>query len=370
MMKLNTSKSARLLNIASYMISPPRSLSSRIAFICNKTIMPGTRKIKQAIRDRKESVVRSGQHSIRILPKDAPGHYQLTVSDKYGRIKQNRAVYRIRCGRDENDFRGTTQENKNFKNADLHEIDFSGCSFKGTNCYGAKMQNMNMRGTYLEKTNLDHTDATHTIWKGARMKNMNFIIIRTAGYDLSGVNADEAEITLIPPGFSWNDRYLDPLLNHHYKKNGSALKTLHSLDERYNNIKTEQVRQLKKSLCNAGYTPAKLISVALPMLDILGQPPYINDPELAHWLGSIAEAWLMEHGKDSELPIAAAAMILAFDYNPELMPTLSDSINNYIRTTAKNSNHPALREKGEAVYARYIELSGYVPHVPSASPAA
>ncbi|RAU29932.1 hypothetical protein DBY66_014105 [Pantoea sp. RIT413] len=268
----------------------------------------------------------------------------------------------------------------NFSEANLQEADFSGQNLRLVNldkadCSYAKLRGAGLcntiltdailTGADLQDTNLNSGYLRGSRLTGAILTNTSLSIEKIIGGSLSNICLNGACIALSQDGISWDDSRLDLLLNHHNNASGSLLTTLHSIDDRHNQLKTDLALQLMRSLTDAGYGPERLTSVALPVLEILGQPPYTDDSALVAWLASVAEARIAARGTEEMTPTIAGGLLFPFERELCLAVRQSAALIQLVHA-ALDSGDPALAGRAEALYARYLALPEVAPYTRSA----
>ena len=273
------------------------------------------------------------------------------------------------------DLSGKNLRNTNLSGANLSSTDLSGTDLRATNLSGANINGANLSyanlrkadliGAYLSGANLheadlrdadlENIDLRGISLKNTQLDNALLTIYSLSGTDLHDINLKKVSIKLLPAEVSWNDRNVDRLLNHHNNAGGSLLTTLRSIDDRHKNLKVQLAHELTHSLSGAGYTPARLTPVALPILEILGQPPYTDDSVLVAWLGSVAEARLTERGTEGMTPAITGSLLFPFEREPRLAMRQSAGLIQLVHA-ALDGGDPALAGRAEVLYARYLAL--------------
>ncbi|WP_119712470.1 hypothetical protein [Arsenophonus endosymbiont of Aleurodicus floccissimus] len=84
---------------------------------------------------------------------------------------------------------------------------------------------------------------------------------------------------------------MDLILDHFHNLEGSLLTSIDSIDDRYRELKTKLALQLIHSLDLPGIN---LLQVRLPLIEILGRPPFINNQEINHFINKLIENCLTD----------------------------------------------------------------------------
>lgn len=81
------------------------------------------------------------------------------------------------------------------------------------------------------------------------------------------------------------------ILNHFAHEEGSFLTSINSIDDRYRELKTKLALQLIHSLDR---TDINLAQARLPLIEVLGQPPFIKNREISNFINKLIENYLTD----------------------------------------------------------------------------
>jgi uncharacterized protein YjbI with pentapeptide repeats len=253
-------------------------------------------------------------------------------------------------------FRGATFAKVNLLGVDLRKVDLREVDFRKTNIYITTLRGINLSGANLSGKNLSGLDLRGADLSGADLSSA----------DLSGANLSEAKLAganlcdiKLP---SWNQDNLDRYLNH-INNRSSLLKTIASIDLKYRDEKIALVHQLINSL-DQRCPDISLSSVVEPLLNILANAPYNQDPKIINWLNdNILPLYLAKYDT-SMMPIPTdpllATLLSCISKQKELMFSHNGAFIQLIsQAMAGNS---CFRHQTKTLYNYYLQDNRIIPY--------
>lgn len=196
-------------------------------------------------------------------------------------------------------FTNTKLEDANLTNANLTKINLSEAELIDTNLANANLQLANLTDSYLINVNLANTNLAGVDFSGAFLRRINFRGANLGDANLEGVDIISVDFSgallnntlSLNPFIEWSDANLDLILNHFAHEEGSFLTSINSIDDRYRELKTKLALQLIHSLDR---TDINLTQARLPLIEVLGQPPFIKNREISNFINKLIENYLTD----------------------------------------------------------------------------
>ncbi|CFQ84043.1 pentapeptide repeat-containing protein [Yersinia frederiksenii] len=256
----------------------------------------------------------------------------------------------------------------------LSGINLSGANLSGVNLGGANLNKVKLCGANLSRADLSSANLSEANLSGANLSaaNLNRTILNKA--DLSSANLSKVNLIgswlneanldnilqkggfiMMPQGRpKWDNRTLDLYLNHiNNTESGSLLTMMDSLDEQYAAVKLHMARELMATLLEE---QVKLSNVALPLMDILSKPPYIDDTDIAAWMSTVCETYLNDNGT-RVMPQNTGLFNLSVDLfarRPERMLSLNGPFIQIVAQGMAENSLPEMKQKAADLYATYL----------------
>ncbi|WP_180560533.1 pentapeptide repeat-containing protein [Arsenophonus endosymbiont of Apis mellifera] len=196
-------------------------------------------------------------------------------------------------------FTNTRLEDANLTDANLTKINLSEAELIDTNLANANLQLANLTDSYLINVNLANTNLAGVDFSGAFLRRINFRGANLGDANLEGVDIISVDFSgallnntlSLNPFIEWSDANLDLILNHFAHEEGSFLTSINSIDDRYRELKTKLALQLIHSLDR---TDINLAQARLPLIEVLGQPPFIKNREISNFINKLIENYLTD----------------------------------------------------------------------------
>lgn len=240
----------------------------------------------------------------------------------------------------------------------LVDTNLNGVNFTSANLTQAKLNGLTLReaifdqadltGANLANSDVSNADLSNTILKELTISNTNF-----AGASLHD------SFTLHLPG-EWDEDTLDALLNH-FNNQSSLLTSLNTIDNRYSELKNKLALQLVHSL---DQPDINLSHVTLPLLDILGKPPFIRNEEISNFINKLMDNYLANPSTQlinmlEARPANINIFLDYFNHQPELMvsPQFNSSFIQTILAARTGGNIDSkIATMANQLYEQYLQL--------------
>lgn len=161
----------------------------------------------------------------------------------------------------------------NLTKANLTSANLEKANLTRANLENAKLSYTNLTGADLTAANFSNTNLENTLLKDLHINNTNF----------TNTTLNNTFSLALPA--KWDETHLNSELNH-FENEGSLLTSLGSIDNKYPELKTKLALQLIHSL---DHPDINLSQVTLPLLDTLGEAPFIHNLEIKQFVNKLTE---------------------------------------------------------------------------------